>query len=90
MVVDTRQDDELDGHPYWKSKCSNAPALPIDCTKTTAVYKSKLSVSNKFLFLIFDYGYKCCIMTERVRSQLQTAKMSFLRKVRGLSILDKV
>ena len=29
-------------------------------------------------------------MTERVRSRVQAAKMSFLRKVRDLSLLDKV
>ena len=29
------------GHTYWKSKCNNAPALPINCTETRAVYNSK-------------------------------------------------
>ena len=29
-------------------------------------------------------------MTERVRSRVQAAKMAFWRKLRGLSLLDKV
>ena len=39
LSSDGRQDNKLD--TYWKSKCSNAPALPISCTEIRAEYKSK-------------------------------------------------
>ena len=54
------------------------------CTKT------KLSVSISIFVPILTHGHKCWIMTERVRSRVQAAEMGFLRKIRGLSLLDKV
>ena len=75
---------------YWKSKCSNVPALPISCTETRAVYKTKAFCFRSVFVPILTYGHECWVMTERVRSQIQAAKIGFLRKVRGLSLLDMV
>ena len=57
---------------YWKNKCSNVPALLINCTKTRAVYKTKLSIFRSVFVPILTYGYECWVMTKRVRSQEQT------------------
>ncbi|KAI3374811.1 hypothetical protein L3Q82_021033 [Scortum barcoo] len=36
------------------------------------------------------YGHELWVMTERTRSQIQAAEMSFLRRVAGLSLRDRV
>ncbi|TWW55039.1 hypothetical protein D4764_09G0000880 [Takifugu flavidus] len=36
------------------------------------------------------YGHELWVMTERTRSRVQVAKMSFLRRVAGLSLRDRV
>jgi len=36
------------------------------------------------------YGHKLWVVTERTRSRIQAAKMSFLRRVAGLSLKDRV
>ena len=52
--------------------------------------KAKLSVFRSVFFPTLTYDHECWIMTERVRSRVQAAEMGFLRKVSGLSLLDKV
>ena len=54
------------------------------CTKAT------LFVLRSVFVPILTYGHECWIITERVRSRVQAAEMGFLRKARGLSLLDKV
>ena len=51
--------------------------------------KAKLFVFRSVFVPIFTYGHECWVVTERVRSRVQVAEMGFLRKVRGLSLLDK-
>ncbi|TWW80631.1 hypothetical protein D4764_01G0004460 [Takifugu flavidus] len=36
------------------------------------------------------YGHELWVMTERTRSRVQAAEMSFLRRVAGLSLRDRV
>jgi len=36
------------------------------------------------------YGHESWLMTEIILSQIQTAEMGFLRRVSGLTLLDKV
>ena len=52
--------------------------------------KAKLSVFKSVFVSILNYGLECWVMTERMRCQVQAAEMGSLRKVRGLSVLDKV
>ena len=52
--------------------------------------KAKLSVFRSVFVPILTYGYECWLMIERVRSRVQAAEMVFLRKIRVLSLLDKV
>ncbi|TWW77646.1 hypothetical protein D4764_12G0010360 [Takifugu flavidus] len=62
----------------------------------SVVVKRKLSRKAKFsiYWLIFvptlTYGHELWVMTERTRSQVQAAEMSFLRRVTGLSLRDRV
>ena len=52
--------------------------------------KTKFPVFRSFFVPILTYGHEYWVMTERVRSQVQAVEMFFFRKVRGLSLLDKV
>ncbi|TWW59251.1 hypothetical protein D4764_06G0007810 [Takifugu flavidus] len=52
--------------------------------------KAKLSIYWSIFFPTLTYGHELCVMTERTRSQVQAAKMSFLRRVAGLSLRDRV
>ena len=52
--------------------------------------KLKLSIFRLFFVPILTYGHECWVMTERMRSRAQAAKIGFLQKVGGLSLLYKV
>ena len=43
-------------------------------------------LSRTFTF----YGHECWIMNEKVRSRVQAAEMGFLRRISGLTLLDKI
>ena len=43
--------------------------------------KAKLSIFRSVYVLILTYGHECWIMNEKVRSQVQAAKMGFLRRI---------
>ncbi|KAK3535605.1 hypothetical protein QTP70_017246, partial [Hemibagrus guttatus] len=52
--------------------------------------KAKLSIYQSIYVPTLTYGHELWVMTERVRSQIQAAKMSFLRRVAGCSLRDRV
>ncbi|KAK3542727.1 hypothetical protein QTP70_000092 [Hemibagrus guttatus] len=52
--------------------------------------KAKLSIYQSIYVPTLTYGHELWVMTERVRSRIQAAKMSFLRKVAGRSLRDSV
>ncbi|KAK3520692.1 hypothetical protein QTP70_030558, partial [Hemibagrus guttatus] len=52
--------------------------------------KAKLSIYQSIYVPTLTYGHELWVMTERVRSRIQVAKMSFLRRVAGRSLRDKV
>ncbi|TWW73388.1 hypothetical protein D4764_15G0007820 [Takifugu flavidus] len=52
--------------------------------------KAKLSIYRSNYVPILTYGHQRWVMTERTRSQIQAAEMSFLRRVAGMSLRDKV
>ncbi|KAK3508726.1 hypothetical protein QTP70_004271 [Hemibagrus guttatus] len=52
--------------------------------------KAKLSIYQSIYVPTLTYGHKLWVMTERVRSQIQAAKMSFLHRVAGHSLRDRV
>ena len=52
--------------------------------------KAKLSIYRSVYVPILTYGHELWVMTERMRSRVQAAEMSFLRRVSGLSLRDRV
>ncbi|TWW73387.1 hypothetical protein D4764_15G0007810 [Takifugu flavidus] len=52
--------------------------------------KAKLSIYRSIFVPTLTYGHELWVMTERTRSQVQAAEMSFLRRVAGLSLRDRV
>ncbi|KAK3515715.1 hypothetical protein QTP70_029929 [Hemibagrus guttatus] len=52
--------------------------------------KAKLSIYQSIYVPTLTYGQELWVMTERVRSQIQPAEMSFLRRVAGRSLRDRV
>ncbi|XP_061894160.1 solute carrier family 25 member 55a isoform X1 [Entelurus aequoreus] len=52
--------------------------------------KAKLSIYRSIYVPILTYGHELWVMTERTRSRVQAAQMSFLRRVVGLSLRDRV
>ncbi|KAK3565371.1 hypothetical protein QTP86_007107 [Hemibagrus guttatus] len=52
-------------------------------------WKAKLSIYQSIYVPILTYGHELWVKTERVRSQIQAAEMSFLRRVAGCSLRDR-
>ncbi|TWW67388.1 hypothetical protein D4764_02G0004290 [Takifugu flavidus] len=51
---------------------------------------AKLSIYRSIYVPILTFGHQHWVMTERMRSWIQAAEMSFLRRVAGLSLRDRV
>ncbi|KAK3561732.1 hypothetical protein QTP86_012988 [Hemibagrus guttatus] len=52
--------------------------------------KAKLLIYQSIYVPTLTYGHELWVMTERVRSRIQAAEMSFLRRVAGRSLRDRV
>ncbi|XP_048880792.1 uncharacterized protein LOC125748552 [Brienomyrus brachyistius] len=52
--------------------------------------KAKLSIYQSIYVPTLTYGHELWVVTERTRSRVQAAEMSFLRRVAGLSLRDRV
>ncbi|KAK3525020.1 hypothetical protein QTP86_013357 [Hemibagrus guttatus] len=52
--------------------------------------KAKLSIYQSIYAPTLTYGHELWVMTERVRFRIQAAEMSFLRRVAGHSLRDRV
>ncbi|TWW73202.1 hypothetical protein D4764_15G0005960 [Takifugu flavidus] len=52
--------------------------------------KAKLSIYRSIYVPVLTYGHQRWVMTERTRLQIQAAEMSFLPRVAGLSLRDRV
>ncbi|KAK3508205.1 hypothetical protein QTP70_017467 [Hemibagrus guttatus] len=52
--------------------------------------KAKLSIYQSICVPTLTYGLELWVMTERVRSRIQAAEMSFLRRVTGHSLRDRL
>ncbi|KAK3524537.1 hypothetical protein QTP70_029847, partial [Hemibagrus guttatus] len=52
--------------------------------------KVKLSIYQSIYVPTLTYGHELWVMTERVRSRIQVAEMSFLHRVAGRSLRDRV
>ena len=74
-----RQDNKLD------TRIGKASAIMYQLYQSVVLKqelctKAKLSVFRSVFVPILIYGHECWVMTKRVRSQVQVAKMSFLKK----------
>ncbi|TWW63116.1 hypothetical protein D4764_03G0001240 [Takifugu flavidus] len=52
--------------------------------------KAKLSIYRSIFVPTLTFGHELWVMTERTRSRVQAAEMSFLRRVAGPSLRDRV
>ncbi|KAK3533462.1 hypothetical protein QTP70_022244 [Hemibagrus guttatus] len=52
--------------------------------------KAKFSIYQSIYVPTLTYGHELWVMTERVRSRIQAAEMSFFRRVAGRSLKDRV
>ncbi|KAK3561994.1 hypothetical protein QTP86_023347, partial [Hemibagrus guttatus] len=52
--------------------------------------KAKLSIYQSIYVPTLTYGHELWVMTKRVRSRIQAAEMSFLRRVAGRSLRDRI
>ncbi|KAK0139279.1 LINE-1 reverse transcriptase [Merluccius polli] len=52
--------------------------------------KAKLSIYQSIYVPALTYGHELWVVTERTRLRVQAAEMSFLRRVAGLSLRDRV
>ena len=52
--------------------------------------KAKLSIYRSIYVPTLTSGHELWVVTERMRSQIQAAEMSFLRRVAGLSLRERV
>ncbi|KAK3529874.1 hypothetical protein QTP86_007288 [Hemibagrus guttatus] len=52
--------------------------------------KAKISIYQSIYVPTLTYGHELWVMTERIRSRIQAAEMSFLRRVAGRSLSNRV
>ena len=58
--------------------------------KRELLKKAKLSIFLAVFVPILTYGHESWVMTERMRSRVQASEMSFLRKIEGVTLFNKV
>ncbi|TWW64289.1 hypothetical protein D4764_03G0012970 [Takifugu flavidus] len=75
----------------WWTPASNAPPVMhwSVVVKRELSQKAKLSIYRSIFVPTLTYGHELWVMTERTRSQVQAAEMSFLRRVAGLCLRDR-
>ena len=79
FTSDGRQNEELD------TRIGKASAVMRALSK-----KAKLSIFKAVFVPILTYGHESWVMTERMRSQVQASEMSFLRRIEGVTLFNKV
>ena len=52
--------------------------------------KAKLSIFKTVFVPTLTYGHESWVMTERVRSQVQASEMRFLRRIKRVTLFNKV
>ena len=67
---------------------SKSEAMVLDRQKV-ACSLVKLSIYRSIYVPTLTYGHELWVMTERIRSQIQAAEMSFLCRVAGCSLRDE-
>ena len=52
--------------------------------------KAKLSIYRSIYIPTLTYGHELWVVTKRMRSRIKAAEMSFLRRMAGLSLRDRL
>ena len=89
FTSDGRQDEELDTGTGKASVVMRALQYLI-VMKRESSKNVKLSIFKTVFVPILAYGHEPWVMTETVRSQVQASKMRFLRKIKGVTLFNKV
>ncbi|KAK3551286.1 hypothetical protein QTP70_013947 [Hemibagrus guttatus] len=73
-----------------RASTSKSEAMVLDQKKVSCVKeltrKAKISIYQSIYIPTLTYGHELWVMTERIRSQIQAAEMSFLHRVAGCSL----
>ena len=89
FTSDGRQNSETDIH-IGKARAVMHQLHRSVVLKRELCTKAKLSIFRSVYVPILTYGHECWIINEKVRSRVQAAEMGFLRRISGLTLLDKV
>ena len=89
FTSDGRQDEELDTRIGKASAVMRALHYSV-VMKRELSKKAKLSIFKADFVPILTYGHESCVMTERMRSQMQASEMRFLRRIEGVTLFNKV
>ena len=89
FTSDGRQDEELDTRIGKASAVMRALHYSV-VMKRELSKKAKLSIFKTVFVPILTYGHESWVMTERMRSQVQASEMSFLRRIEGVTLFNKV
>ncbi|CAM1329864.1 Uncharacterised protein r2_g3900 [Pycnogonum litorale] len=86
---DGRQDIELD------TRIAAAGAVIRQLQRSVLLrrelgVKAKLAIFKSVFVPILTYGHEPWVMTERTQSRIQAAEMAFLRRISGLTMLNRV
>ncbi|KAK3550319.1 hypothetical protein QTP86_024317 [Hemibagrus guttatus] len=84
-----RMDREIDRHIGAAAAVMRSMYRSVVVKKELS-RKAKLSIYQSIYVPTLTYGHELWVMTERVRSRIQAAEMSFLRRVAGRSLRDRV
>ena len=83
VTSDGRQNSELD------IRIGKASAVMRQLHRSV-VPKRELCTFRSVYAPILTYGHECWIMNEKVRSRVQAAEMGFLRRISGLTLLERL
>ena len=89
FTSDGRQNSELDIR-IAKASAVMRPLHRSVVLKRELCTRAKLSIFRSVYVPIRTYGHEWSIMNEKVRSRVQAAEIGFLRRISGLTLLDKV
>ena len=73
----------------WISAASAVMRTPV-VVKRELSRKAKFSIYQSIFVPALTYGHELWVVTERTRLRVQAAEISFLRRVAGLSLRDRV
>ena len=89
FTSDERQDEELDTRIGKASAVMRALHYSV-VMKRELSKKAKLLIFKTVFVPILTYGHESWVMTKRVRSEVQASEMRFLRKIKGVTLFNKM